>query len=394
VKISLIIPDVNACPTDRPRCCRYCAGPYLHGHGTLTKKPIRDHQLKEVILRRYKCLSCAKTFRHYYPVGITNKDQSRRAVVLAALMYGLGLSCSAASHLLEALGVEVSKITVWRDAQEAGEALRKGRRRPAGRVQVLGADETIFKVKGGEVVVGFVVDGQSGRTLGFEVLFKGDAEAFKEWLEPYAKELGAEVLVSDDNDSYSVATAELGLSHQLCIAHVRKYLKRRSKLILEQAEGEWGDQEVEKYNNKLEEDLDRLRGLLEELAEEGGKLIGQMHREYLWAQPPRRKREKEGEAKEKEKEKEKEKASAGYRMRMLTLELWRKWPKILLHLRRSELALDGTNNASERSIGRSKVRYKTMRGYKSEEGMSNGVALTQWLYSGEDKHDLGEEIAA
>jgi transposase-like protein len=383
MKISLIIPDVNVCPTDRPRACRYCQEPYLHGHGTLTK-PVRDHKLGEVIVRRYKCLSCAKTFRHY-PTGITNKDQSLRAVVLAALMYGLGLSCSTASHLLEALGVEVSKITVWRDAQEAGEALSKGRR-PAGRVRVLGADETIFKVKGREVVVGFVVDGQSGKTLGFEVLFEGDAEAFKEWLEPYAKELGAEVLVSDDNDSYSVATAELGLSHQLCIAHVRKYLKRRSKSILEQAEGEWGDQD-EKYK-KLEEDLDRLRGLLKKLAEEGGKRIGRMHREYLWAQPPRRKREKEGEAKKDEK------ATAGYRMRMLTLGLWQKWPKILLHLRRPELGLDGTNNVSERSIGRSKVRYKTMRGYKSVEGMSNGVLLTQWLYSGEDEHDLAAVMAA
>src|SRR5215208_2340540 len=111
MKISLIIPDVNACPTDRPRACRYCQETYLHGHGTLTK-PVRDHKLGEVIVRRYKCLSCAKTFRHY-PTGITNKDQSLRAVVLAALMYGLGLSCSAASHLLVALGVGIAKITVW-----------------------------------------------------------------------------------------------------------------------------------------------------------------------------------------------------------------------------------------------------------------------------------------
>ncbi len=384
MKISLIIPDVNARRNDRPRACRYCGEPYLHGHGTLTK-PVRDHKVKEAIVRRYKCVSCGRTFRHF-PSGITNKDQSQRAVVLAALMYGLGLSCSAASHLLEALGVGVSKITVWRDAQQAGEALRKGRR-PAGRVRVLGADETIFKVKGREVAVGFVVDGQSGRTLGFEVLFEGDGEAFKEWLEPYAEELGAEVLVSDDNDSYSVATAELGLSHQLCIAHVRKYLKRRSKSILEQTEGEWGGQEDEKYK-KLEEDLDRLRGLLEELAEEGEKRIGRMHREYFWAQPPRRRKHKEIEA-------NKEKASAAYRMRMLTLlELWQKWPKILLHLRRPELGLDGTNNASERAISRSKVRYKTMRGYKSVEGMSNGVVLTQWLYSGEDKHDLSAEVMA
>ena len=70
----------------------------------------------------------------------------------------------------------MSKVTVWRDAQEAGEALR--RKRPAGRVRVLGADETVFEVKGREVVVGFVMDGVNGRTLGFEVLFGGDGKAF------------------------------------------------------------------------------------------------------------------------------------------------------------------------------------------------------------------------
>jgi hypothetical protein len=55
--------------------------------------------------------------------------------------------------------------------------------------------------------------------------------------------------------------------------------------------------------------------------------------------------------------------------------------------------LDGTNNATERSIGKSKGRYKAMRGYKSIEGMRNGIALTQWLYSGEDEHDLAEKMA-
>jgi hypothetical protein len=91
MKISLVIPDVNTCPTERPRCCRYCREPYLHSHGTVLK-PVRDHKLGEVTIRRYKCVSCARTFRHYYPVGITNKDQSRRTVVLAALMYGLWAS--------------------------------------------------------------------------------------------------------------------------------------------------------------------------------------------------------------------------------------------------------------------------------------------------------------
>ena len=127
-----------------------------------------------------------------------------------------------------------------------------------------------------------------------------------------------------------------------------------------------------------------LKGLLEELPEEGAHEIGRLHREYLWAAPPRRKRQEAKEA-----------CAAAYRMRMLTLELWNKWPKIRLHLARPELGLDGTNNSTERGIGKSKVRYyKTMRGYKSMGGMNNGIALTQWLYSGEDEHDLVKEMAA
>lgn len=344
----------------------------MHRHGTVSK-PIKDHRLSEVIVHRYKCLSCGRTFRHY-PSGVTRKTQSRRTVVLAALMYGLGLSCSAASHLLGALGADLGQMSVWRDAQEAGEALR--RKRPAGRVRVLGADETVYKVKGRKVVVGFVVDGVSGKTLGFEVLFEGDGEAFKEWLEPYVEELGAEVLVSDDNDSYGVAAAGLGVEHQLCVAHVRKYVAKRAKSIMEQAGAEWGEGE---RSDKLAEDLGLVKELVEELREEGGRRMGRLYRNYSWASPPERKGEK---------------ASCAYRMRMLTLELWEKWRKLRLYRARPELGLDGTNNASERSIGRSKVRYKTMRGHKSTEGMSNGIALTQWLYDGEDEHDLAKEMAA
>ncbi len=376
MKISLTIPSVNQTPTHRPRACVYCERPLLHRHGTVSK-PIEDHRLSRVIAHRYKCISCTRTFRHY-PEGVTSKTQSQRTVMLAALMYGLGLSCSAASHLLGALGAEIGKTSVWRDAQEAGEALRE--KRPVGKARVLGADETIFKLKGKEVVVGFVVDGASGKTLGFEVLFEGDGRAFREWLEPYAREMGAEVLISDDNDSYGMAAAELGLSHQLCVAHVRKYVAKRANSIFEQAEKEW-DEEDEKLE-KLAEDLQVLKGLLEELSKESAHEIERLHRGYLWAAPPRRKGQ---EAKE---------ASAAYRMRMITLELWNKWPKIRLHLARPELGLDGTNNSTERSIGKSKVRYKTMRGYKSMDGMENGIALTQWLYSGEDEHDLAKEMAA
>jgi transposase-like protein len=139
MKIRLVIPAVNTQPSGRPEHCPHCGHWRLHRHGRVAK-PLRDHRQGTVVVERYRCVGCGRTFRHY-PEGVTANDQSQRTVVLAALMYGLGLSCRAAAHVLGAFRVEVSAMTVWRDAQAAGAALR--RTRPGGQVQVLGADETV-----------------------------------------------------------------------------------------------------------------------------------------------------------------------------------------------------------------------------------------------------------
>jgi hypothetical protein len=52
-----------------------------------------------------------------------------------------------------------------------------------------------------------------------------------------------------------------------------------------------------------------------------------------------------------------------------------------------------TNNRTEQAIAKSKMRYKTVRGYKSVGGALAGVALTQWLYSGAPEHHLVELVA-
>ena len=48
---------------------------------------------------------------------------------------------------------------------------------------------------------------------------------------------------------------------------------------------------------------------------------------------------------------------------------------------------------TERVIGGSKIRYKTLRGYKSVEGMMNGLWLTQRAW-GECGMDMGHLLAA
>lgn len=181
-------------------------------------------------------------------------------------------------------------------------------------------------------------------------------------------------MVSDEHASYGVVADVLGLEHQLCLAHVRKAVTKRCKALLAQARQEGIDAHA---CEQLATQLTRIRTLVRELPATGGRELAKLHRRYLAARPPGRG----------------EQASVAYRMRLLTLELWQHWGKLRLYLRRPELRLDGTNNGTERAIGKSKVRYKTMRGYKSLEGLVNGITLTQWLYSRAEQHDLTTALA-
>jgi len=145
---------------------------------------------------------------------------------------------------------------------------------------------------------------------------------------------GSRSVISDGNDSYWAA--ELGLSHQLCVAHACKHVAKRADSILEQAEKEWNEED-EKLE-KLAEDLEVLKGLFEELSEEGAHEIGWLHRGYMWSAPPRRKG------------RETKKASVAYRMRMPILGLWNKWRKMRLHLARPNwVSMAPTTQPSEAS---------------------------------------------
>jgi hypothetical protein len=143
----VVILGVAFCgPCAREQEAYFAIGELTHEEG----QDLRGKPLAEVLERKRRERAAATREDHLRilqpaglygllrrtPSGVTAEDQSWSTVVLAALMYGLGLSCSAASHLLGALGAEISKTSVWRDAQQAGEALRE--KRPAGKARVLG----------------------------------------------------------------------------------------------------------------------------------------------------------------------------------------------------------------------------------------------------------------
>jgi transposase-like protein len=367
MKIRLTLPTVKSVPEDRPSSCPSCGHWRLHRHGTVPK-PLTDHRQSQVLAQRYKCVGCQRTFRHY-PAGVTRQTQSQHTVALAALLYGLGLSCSAAAHVLTALDMPLSRMSVWRDAQVVGACLRTTG--PVGRVRVLGVDETSIKVRGQETIVGIVTDAQRELTLGWTILPGVDAATIQAWLAPLVEQWGVEVLLTDEAPSYGVAAAELGLDHQLCLTHVRKAVTRRCRSIYEQAKGVWRTDPEQLA--LVRHQLRWLRRLVQDLPAGGGVKIEQVHRTYQQARSPRKA----------------EQASVAYRMRLLTLDLWDHWDQFRLARRRPDLNLDGTNNVTERAISKTKVRYKTMRGYKSRSGVDTGIALTQWLYSGASQHDLG-----
>ena len=180
-RVRFTLPQVKDYPDSRPSACVRCGSVLLNRHGSV-KKRITDLYMSEVTVIRYRCADCLRTFRHY-PEGVDSHDQSLRLRGLSALSWALGLSLRSVSHLLAALGCCLSRMSVWRDVQESGSGALSGWvNRTRGRVRVMGADETVVRLKGKKTVVGFVADAKSGQIVGMDVLVNRDSERFTRWL--------------------------------------------------------------------------------------------------------------------------------------------------------------------------------------------------------------------
>ena len=347
-RIRFIPAQVKTVPDDRPTACPHCGGGILSKHGS-AEKPVKDIRVETVTVHRYLCQSCGRTFRHY-PQGIDRGGQSQRMRGWAALMWALGLSLRSASHALAAVGESLSHTSVWRDVQEAGEnARRRLAKQARGRVRVIGADETFVKVKGDETALGLVTDAETGQVIGMDVLVERDSDAFLAWLGEYVDEFGVEAMVTDDLNTYKPVAERLGLDHQICVAHVLRWAWNR---LGKKEEWDW----IKTW----------IWRLLKELPLDGGLDLLRLERLV---------RDDEDQT-----------------VRRLCVELSNKWRALLCHRRRG--GVPRTNNVTERAIGRSKIRSRSTRGYKSESGLLNGFWLTQWAWSGSDGLELSELVAA
>ena len=313
-------------------------------------KPVKDVRVKEVKVYRYRCCGCTpalaggareRTFR-YYPEGSSRADQSERLKLFVAICWKLGLSHRGSSLILSSLEVLVSFMTVWRDVQEQAGQIRRAKGWQ--KVRVLGLDGAAVLGWGDKRGVLVAVDLGTGKPVALGYIDERDPQAVRRWLEPLVVEHGVTVLVTDDLVSYRIVAARLQLGQQVCQFHVRRWVGKALKELRETVPKEWLWM------------LDEIKGLIDFLPPDGSK-----HLHALWKQLPGRSSGRD------------QPRTPLEQLRDLLLRLGEHWPSYCTF--QSEPDVPWTNNATERAIGRMKMRARTVRGYKSWTGMHNGLLL-------------------
>jgi transposase-like protein len=262
---------------------------------------------------------------------------------LVAVFWVLGLSLRGVTTLLGAFRVPLSHMTVWRDLQEQTELLEKQRRWQG--VRVLGLDGAY--VQGWDkrkhpVLV--AVDLGRGQPVAVGYVDEYNPQAVRRFLEPLVQRLGVSVIVTDDLASFRRVTVKLGVEHQVCQFHLRRWVGRTLRELQQTVPKDWLWV------------LDEVKGLLEELPPEGSRRLYE-----LWKQIPER---RVGQS---------QPLSPLSQLRDLLIRLSEHWPNYRVF--DWDKDVPWTNNGTERVIGRMKMRSRTVRGYKSWPGMHAALML-------------------
>ena len=338
--VVLKLPDVKRKREERPKQCPYCEGETFQRWGQV-QKPVKDVRVRNVMVYRYRCCHCQRTFRHY-PEGSSEADQTERLRVFAILLWRLGLSHRASSLILSGLHVLVSFMTIWRDVQEAARQIHK--RNHWKPVRIVGLDGAYVLGWGAKQTVLVAVDLGTGEPLALGYLNESDPQALQRWLAALIQRHGITVIVTDDLSSYKLVVEKLQLDHQICQFHVRRWVGKALRELQETVPKEWLWV------------LDEIQELIESLPADGSKTLY-----ALWKKLPGRHSKPE------------QPRSALEQLRDLLLRLSQDWHSYSTF--QSEPEIPWTNNTTERAIGKMKIRARTVRGYKSWPGMHAGLLL-------------------
>jgi len=383
MRLRLRLPEVHPDEYQVPHTCPYgCGGRHFVLH-QCWPKAVADPDYHEVIVRRYKCLRCGRSFR-VHPTGISADHRSQRLRGIGVMLYVLGLSYGGVADALAALGWAGSKSSIYRDVQAAGEAVPRLRRQQAVRqVQVASADATYVICRGEQVTVAVALDAIAGDVLEVDLVDGESVEGLRSFLAQLQAEFGIEALVSDDHESYKVLSDELGIEQGVCRAHVNRnvadlvaHLGESLLSLSEETLPEVGRQVVD-----VLADLEYAQLLIALRPIDGLQQLNRLLKSYQPASPPR----------------PGEKASIAYRIRLALLRWSNNWSHLTFDQRwnrRHQTMLDGTNNVAERAIGWwIKERYRTMRTYKRLASVRNVCRLIPYLAAHPDQPMLADLLA-
>lgn len=386
MRIRMHLPRVEPDEYEMPALCRHngCEGKHFKLHQRHCRRAVLDPDHEQVNVRRYRCLTCKRTFR-VYPRGVSNAQRSDRLRGIGVMLYVLGLSYGAVEDALQALGLAGSKASVYRDVQALGEAVKRVRQAQGKRkVEVMGADTTFVTCNREQVTIAVGVDALTQQVLDIELVDNESAETLQPFLEDLQELFDVEVLLSDDQDSYKNAASELGLTHGICRAHVNRNVAKLVGQVGEQALRR-PDRPPEKLQVTVDDFLDDLQlfQLIVALRPADGQ--GQLWRlfeRYRYAPAPA----------------PGARATMWYRFRLALQRWWSNWSSLTLDQRwrgADGATLDGTNNATERAIGWwVKERYRTMRTYKRKESVLNVCNLICHVGSHSGDASLAELFSA
>lgn len=389
MRLRVQIPPVEPTVMKPPQECPYddCQGRHFKNHQQHCNKTVRDTKHEQVEVYRRKCLSCKRTHR-VYPQGVSKAQQTDRLKGASVMLYVLGISYRGVEDMLTALGANLSYSSVYRNVQAAGAKVLLLRQawleQHSGGIRVVGGDLTYVKCKGEEAIIGVAVDAQQGITLDIKVLDNQETETIQAWLQPLLEATGAEVLTTDDADAFKTVADEAGVKHQVCRRHVTlnvmDFIAKTANRILNKPPAV--PEGLDVSPEQLLTDLETLEWIMLGHPGQGDQLLQAMFFRYADAAAP-----KKG-----------QRATIWYRMRNHLLHLWDHWDRLTCYRifkHSTGLALDATNNSTERAIGWSvKDRYRTMRGYKRNTSILNVASLTAWLLEQPAAYDMSPLFAS
>jgi len=339
--VILQLPEVKAKEEKRPGKCLYCPGNTFQRWGGRVRK-IKDPHIKEVMVYRYRCCTCKRTFRHN-PQGISQAQQSERMKKLAAISWSRGLSHRGVSLILTAWGVLLSHMSSWRDVQAEGNLIqRRTQWQPA---RIVGVDGAWLNGEG----IMVAVDMGNGQLLSIGQIDEKDAAAMREWLFELKQKHGIAAIVTDDLSTYRTIAEDLELDHQVCQFHVRRWVGRARHQLAEKLPEEWLWV------------VEEVKQIMEDLPPDSAKRLLQLYKKL----PGNLKQDQEW--------------SPLDELRHLLIRLSENWARYTTFFH--DAAIPWTNNLSEQAIGRIKMRARTVRGYKTPSGLHHGLLVSAFCFS-------------